>query len=206
MNATATLTTARFYVARIDRSYRVIDSTTDQRVRTLNTRAKAEEHAAKLNRQEELSTKAADTAQAAEDAVTAVYARFAANRDAQVTTDPAEFAVIAQRAAALDLLPTEDDAEATEGPTAPAVQRIPLGYLPERTAKKAAPAKAVREPAPEPTSQIGKGVVRFTLTTEEAGTVAYTSGSQIKRDYAKAIAEGHRAVIRTIKGHIICQH
>ncbi len=93
-------------------------------------------------------------------------------------------------------------------PEAPVVQRVALGTFkePKAAAAKAPKVKAPKEEAPAPTSQIGKGVVRFTLTTEEAGTVAYTSGSQINRDYAKAVEEGRPAVLRTIKGWIIRQN
>ncbi len=123
---------------------------------------------------------AADTAQAAEDAVAAVYANFAAKKAEQEVATP----------------------------EAPVVQRVALGTFkePKAAAAKAPKVKAPKEEAPAPTSQIGKGVVRFTLTTEEAGTVAYTSGSQINRDYAKAVEEGRPAVLRTIKGWIIRQN
>jgi hypothetical protein len=227
---TATATAPRFYAVRIDGRNRVIDRATDSRVGTYASRAKAEAAATKLNDAAEKEQKAANTAQAAEDAVTAVYANFTASREARMVSGEetateaaarrdAEQTELADAAAATAITAAMDAAENTETARidaakavlaelpAPKVERIPLGHLPERKAPaKAAKAPAVKEPAPAPTSQIGKGVVRFTLTTEEAGTVAYTSGSQINRDYAKAVAEGRPAVLRTIKGHIIRQN
>lgn len=140
---------------------------------------------------------AADTAQAAEDAVAAVYANFAAKKEEANL----EVAAAAARAK------VQAELAATEEPAERKVERVALGTVKERKpAVKAAKVKAPKEEAPAPTSQIGKGVVRFTLTTEAAGTVAYTSGSQINRDYATAVQENRTAVLRTIKGHIIRQH
>jgi hypothetical protein len=178
-------------------------------------RAAAEKLTAAATRQEETAA----TVQAAEDAVAAVYARVLGKRTLTERAAEATASEDTARAAneppsdraALDTLlgrPTAKRSleELTAAVTAPQMQRVPLGTVRERKAPQPAAKKTTREPAPQPTGQIGKGVVRFTLTTEDAGTIAYTSGSQINRDYAKAVAENRPAVLRTIKGHIIRQH
>jgi hypothetical protein len=246
-----TATATRFYAARLDGRYRVIDSATDTRVATVASRARAEERARQLNAEEPWGIPPVPPMHIDETALTAcgknadgsnrTSAQRAADKAArwQQTRDAAELAVLQAAAAALDALPTDDEpvgapAEvetpapvevitetggelrqtehgahyltAAEAATTPAVERIPLGTIRERKPAKAKTPKAAKEAPPAPTGQIGRGVVRFTLTTEEAGTVAYTSGSQINRDYAKAVAEGRPAVLRTIKGHIIRQN
>jgi len=210
-------------------------------------RAAAEKLADAAARQEQ----AADTAQAAEDAVEAVYARFAAKK-AQAEESPADArqaraselaeavasGAVTFDAAATELLggapvevpaeePTTDPAEAARQQVLShpvfaklseearaqiaanaaeiAAYAAEVAAKPTKAPKAAKAPRTPKEPAPEATSQIGTGVVRFTLTTEE-GTVAYTSGSQINRDYAKAVEEGRPAVLRTIKGHIIRQN
>lgn len=168
---------------------------------------------------------AADTAQAAEDAVAAVYANFTANRRAldnsireavigavspaaaKGTTRTEEGAVVLASGLVEGSPETNAAEQAEMNAFERKVERVALGTVKERKpAVKAPKVKAPKEEAPAPTSQIGKGVVRFTLTTEAAGTVAYTSGSQINRDYALAVQENRTAVLRTIKGHIIRQH
>jgi hypothetical protein len=243
MNATLTATAAHTFTSSTEDRTRCASCGKSRNVKAHGytpSRGAGKAAAEKLTAAAIRQAQAADTAQAGEDAVAAVYAKFAANRTAPlevVTLDGEELsvevaptfatAVVAavSPAAAQGTTRTEEgavvlasglvegspEANAAEQAEAAAferkVERVALGTVKERKpAAKAVKVKAPKEEAPAPTSQIGKGVVRFTLTTEAAGTVAYTSGSQINRDYALALSEGRPAVLRTIKGHIIRQH
>lgn len=221
----ATLTPARYAAARINGRYRVIDTTLPEGANIVGTRAskaKAEEAAATLNAEDSRVT--TDPAEltvlldaaarldalpteedATEEEPPAIWA--AAVASGQVSFAEMVTGVLGGApapAAPLEVV-TLDGADATVEVTAtPAVKRVALGTLPERkAAKKTAAVKAEKPAAPAATAQIGKGVVRWTLTTEDAGTVAYTSGSTINRDYAKAVAEGRSAIIHTVKGNVI---
>lgn len=135
MNATTTPAAAaelgitvqgvRYVATRQDGRYRVLDQ--DNGFAPVGgaspSRAKAEEKAAKLNRQEELGAKAADTEQAAEDAVSSVYAKFAATREARAEARAEAEAIAAQAEAEYDaefgdepLLTAQEAAEAFAAP------------------------------------------------------------------------------------------
>lgn len=82
VEVTATPEAPRYTAVRAEGRNKVLDRVTGKYT-TCASRVAAEEKAAKLNRQHETETRVAGTAQAAEDAVTAVYERFAANRAAK---------------------------------------------------------------------------------------------------------------------------
>jgi hypothetical protein len=106
---TATLTAAHTFTASPeDRRRCTCGKSRNTSVHGYDKTARA---AAKLTAVQDRQEQVAQTAQDAEDAVAAVYARFAQNPDPRVTTVPAELAVIAERAAALDALPTEEDTQ-----------------------------------------------------------------------------------------------